>query len=48
IFKIGFLDENIEEKIEDYKAFYDIVCTDNSSYFDLMEIGTVLFSKKAY
>ena len=35
IFKIGFLDENIEEKIEDYKAFYDIVCTDNSSYFDL-------------
>ena len=35
VFKIGFLDENIEEKIEEYKAFYDIVCTDNSSYFDL-------------
>ena len=35
IFKIGFLDENIEEKIEAYKALYDIVCTHNSSYFDL-------------
>ena len=38
VFKIGFLDEDIEVKLEAYKAFYDIVCTDNSSYFDLIEI----------
>ena len=38
IFRVGFLDENIEERIEEYKAFYDIVCTGNSSFFDLKEI----------
>ena len=38
IFRVGFLDENIEERIEEYKAFYDIVCTEDSSFFDLKEL----------
>ena len=38
IFKIGFLDEYIEERIKDHKSIYDIVCTKGASYFDLNNI----------
>lgn len=33
--KIGFLDEKIEENLNDYKNNFNIVCTNNTSYEDL-------------
>ena len=35
VYKIGFLDEKIEERIQSFQASYDIVCTDNTSYTEL-------------
>lgn len=34
-FKIGFLDRRIEERLEEFKEYYDIVCTDNTSYDEI-------------
>lgn len=38
LFKIGFLDEQIEERIQTFKDNYDIVCTNNTSYNELKDI----------
>lgn len=35
VYKIGFLDERIEERISSFKDNYDVICTDNTSYIDL-------------
>jgi len=35
---IGFLDKNIEERLEEYKKQFDVVLTDNSSFSELNEI----------
>ena len=35
VYKLGFLDEKIEERLESFKENYDIVCTDNTSYDDI-------------
>lgn len=37
VYKIGFLDENVEERIGTFKQNYDIVCTDNTSYDELRD-----------
>lgn len=42
IFKIGFLDENIEERLNDFKNNYDIICTDNTSYDEILQKVKVL------
>lgn len=34
-YKIGFLDEKIEDRIGVFKENYDLVCTDNTSFYDL-------------
>jgi len=36
VYKIGFLDEEVEERIDTFKANYDIVCTNNTSYHELI------------
>ena len=33
--KIGFLDEKIDENLENYKQAFDVVCTNNTSYNEL-------------
>ena len=38
LYKIGFLDEQIEERIQTFKDNYDIVCTNNTSYNELKDI----------
>jgi len=35
VYKIGFLDENIEDRIESFKENFDIVCTHNTSYDEI-------------
>lgn len=35
VFKLGFLDEEIEERLESFKENYDMVCTHNTSYSEL-------------
>lgn len=35
---IGFLDAKIEENLEFYKEGFDIVCTENTSFLEVMEI----------
>ena len=35
VYKLGFLDEKIEERLESFKENYDIVCTDNTSYDEI-------------
>ena len=35
VYKIGFLDEKIAERLQAFEANYDIVCTDNTSYTEL-------------
>lgn len=35
IHMIGFLDEEVEERLSDFKDHYDIVCTDNTSFDEL-------------
>lgn len=35
VFKLGFLDEKIEERLESFKANYDMVCTGNTSYDEI-------------
>ena len=34
--KIGFLDEKVEERIESFLANFDLVCTENTSYDELL------------
>ncbi len=34
----GFLDKNVEENFELYKSSFDIVLTDNSSFYDVLNI----------
>ena len=38
IYKIGFLDEKIDERLKQFKENYDIVCTNNTSYDELKNI----------
>lgn len=40
--KIGFLDENIEENKPYFDKHFDIVCTDNTDYNDLLNILPIL------
>lgn len=37
VIKIGFLDEKVHERLEPFKANYDLVCTENTSYDELIE-----------
>lgn len=37
LIKIGFLDEKIEERLESFKTNFDLVCTKNTSYDELIE-----------
>lgn len=32
VYSIGFLDEKVEERLEEFKKYYDIICTDNTSF----------------
>lgn len=34
-YRIGFLDEKVEDRIYAFQEHYDVVCTDNTSYFEL-------------
>ena len=34
-YRIGFLDEKIEERLSAFQEHYDVVCTDNTSYYEL-------------
>ncbi len=40
--KIGFLDENIDEKLNDFKDIFDVVCTNNTSYIELFNEISIL------
>lgn len=35
IYKLGFLDEKIDERLQSFKENYDIVCTDNTTYDEI-------------
>lgn len=37
IVRIGFLDENVTERIKYFEEAFDVVCTDNTGYDELME-----------
>ena len=37
IYTIGFLDEKVEERISDFKEYYDIICTNNTSFGELQD-----------
>ena len=34
-YRIGFLDEKVEDRISAFQEHYDVVCTDNTSYYEL-------------
>ena len=34
-YRIGFLDEKVEDRISAFHEHYDVVCTDNTSYYEL-------------
>jgi len=36
-YKLGFLDEKIDERLEDFKNNFDIICTNNTSYKEICE-----------
>ena len=42
IYKLGFLDENVDERMDSFKDKYDIVCTDNTSYDEIRKKITIL------
>ena len=42
VYKLGFLDENIDERINSFKENYDIVCTNNTSYDEIRNKINVL------
>ena len=42
VFKIGFLDENIEKRLSSFKENYDFVCINSTSYNELREKIKVL------
>lgn len=42
VIKIGFLDEKVKERLEDFKRNYDIVCTNNTSYDELKQKVKIL------
>ncbi len=42
VFKIGFLDENIEKRLSSFKENYDFVCINPTSYNELREKIKVL------
>lgn len=42
VFKIGFLDENIEKRLSSFKENYDFVCINSTSYNELSEKIKVL------
>ena len=38
LYKVGFLDERINERLEQFKENYDLVCTDKTTFTELKEI----------
>lgn len=34
-YRIGFLDEKVEDRISVFQEYYDVVCTNNTSYYEL-------------
>ena len=40
--KIGFLEEGVEENRVYFENAFDVVCTDNTSYYDLKEELSIL------
>lgn len=42
VYKLGFLDEKIEERLQSFKENFDIVCTNNTTYKKLSEKIKVL------
>lgn len=45
VFKLGFLDENIEERLTSFKEHYDIVCTNNTGYDEICNKVKILGQK---
>ena len=45
IHMIGFLDEEVEKRLSDFKKYYDIICTDNTS-FDELQTKLNIFIKR--
>lgn len=46
VVKIGFLDEKINERLETFKKNFDLVCTNNTSYDELVEHISKKLKKK--
>ncbi len=42
VYKLGFLDEKINERLQSFKENYDIVCTNNTGYDEIREKVKVL------
>lgn len=42
VFKLGFLDENIEERLQSFKDNYDIICTNNTGYDEIKKKVKIL------
>ena len=37
LIKIGFLDEKVEERMQSFLDNFDLICTENTSYDELLE-----------
>lgn len=42
VYKLGFLDEKIEERLKPFKEHYDIVCTNNTGYDEIRDKVKIL------
>ena len=42
VYKLGFLDEKIEERLKSFKEHYDIVCTNNTGYDEIRDKVKIL------
>lgn len=42
IYKLGFLDEKIDERLQSFKENFDIVCTENTTYDEIRKMVKVL------
>lgn len=42
VYSLGFLDKNVEEKINSFKENFDIVCTNNTSYDEIRSMIKIL------
>lgn len=45
-YRIGFLDEKVEDRISAFQEHYDVVCTDNTSYYELGKSISVHLNRK--